>query len=184
MRALLAVLILCALGSSVEAKPVQYRPIQPDPDRYGSQMAQDATSRQVTHSVRDRRGARPHKRQPRAVPLPRPRPGSVAPLGTFIGGFIRGRLICAVNVGAELAARGIRGTGSRQARSYLDWGRPSGAVPGVVAVFSRGKRGGHVAIVHSVRPDGTVIYLNPSSRRQAWQIGPYRRKPIAYRAAS
>ncbi|CAM5400530.1 hypothetical protein AFEL58S_02028 [Afipia felis] len=97
--------------------------------------------------------------------------------------FIRGRLVCAVNVGAELARRGIRGTGSARAKSYLSWGRASRPVPGAVAVFNRGKRGGHVAIVHHVRPDGTVIYLNPSSRRQAWQVGPYRKRPIAYRVA-
>ncbi len=98
--------------------------------------------------------------------------------------FIRGRLICAVNVGVALAERGIRGTGSALAKSYLNWGRPSGPVPGAVAVFNRGRRGGHVAIVHSVRSDGTVIYLNPSSRRQAWQIGPYGKTPLAYRVAS
>jgi hypothetical protein len=49
--------------------------------------------------------------------------------------FIRGRLVCAVNVGAELARRGIRGTGSARAKSYLSWGRASRPVPGVVAVF-------------------------------------------------
>lgn len=96
--------------------------------------------------------------------------------------FIRGRLICAANVGAELARRGIRGTGSRLAMSYRTWGRASGPVPGAVAVFGR-RGGGHVAIVHSVRPNGQVIYLNPSSRRQAWVIGPYGRRPIAYRVA-
>jgi hypothetical protein len=97
--------------------------------------------------------------------------------------FVRGRLICAVNVGRALQARGIQGTGSALAKSYLHWGRSSGPAPGAVAVFSRG-RGGHVAIVHSVRPDGTVIYLNPSSSRQAWTIGPYRRRPIAFRVAA
>jgi hypothetical protein len=97
--------------------------------------------------------------------------------------FIRGRLICARNVGAALAARGIRGTGSALAKSYLHWGRASGPVPGAVAVFGR-RGGGHVAIVDHVEPNGTVIYLNPSSRRQAWQVGPYRRKPLAFRVAT
>ena len=98
-------------------------------------------------------------------------------------GYIAGRLKCAVNVNAALAARGIRGTGSALAKSFLSWGIPSKPRPGAVAVFSRGRRGGHVAIVHSVRPDGTVIYLNPSSRRQAWQVGPYHKHPIAFRVA-
>jgi hypothetical protein len=97
--------------------------------------------------------------------------------------YIAGRLKCAVNVNAALAARGIRGTGSALAKSFLSWGRASGPTLGAVAVFSRGRRGGHVAIVHDVRPDGTVIYLNPSSRRQAWQVGPYGKRPIAFRVA-
>lgn len=97
--------------------------------------------------------------------------------------FIRGRLKCALNVNAELARRGIKGTGSAWAKSFLLWGRPSPPVRGAVAVFDRGRRGGHVAIVDHVRPDGTVIYLNPSSARQAWQVGPYHKRPIAFRVA-
>lgn len=100
--------------------------------------------------------------------------------------FVRGRLICAANVNAALAERGIRGTDSRLAKSFLKWGRKSQPVPGAVAIFNRGRnpRSGHVAIVHSVKPNGTVIYLNPSSRRQAWTVGPYRGRPIAFRVAS
>ncbi len=112
------------------------------------------------------------------------------PIGAALGrgetpsGFIRGRLVCARNVNAALAARGIPGTGSALAKSFLSWGRGSSVpVKDAVAVFSRGRRGGHVAIVHEVKSDGTVIYLNPSSRRQAWQVGPYNRRPIAFRVA-
>lgn len=79
---------------------------------------------------------------------------------------------------------------AQQKARYLDrrqhaqqWVRASGPPPGAVAMFARGRRGGHVAIVHDVRPDGTVIYLNPSSQRQAWQVGPYGKRPIAYRIA-
>lgn len=122
------------------------------------------------------RGQRLEQAMPFGMAMTDPTPGAAAR-------FIRGRLVCALNIGAELARRGIRGTGSAQAKSYLHWGRPSGPQPGAVAVFSRGRRGGHVAIVHSIRPDGTVIYLNPSSRRQAWQVGPYNRWPIAFRVA-
>lgn len=109
--------------------------------------------------------------------------GAALERGETPSGFIRGRLVCARNVNAALAARGIRGTGSAYAKSFLSWGRGSGPQPGAVAVFSRGRRGGHVAIVHEVKSDGTVIYLNPSSRRQAWQVGPYNRRPIAFRVA-
>lgn len=100
--------------------------------------------------------------------------------------FVRGRLICAVNVNAALAERGIQGTRSALAKSFLRWGKPSRPVPGAVTVFNRGRSGksGHVAIVHHVKSNGTVIYLNPSSRRQAWVVGPYRARPIAFRVAS
>jgi hypothetical protein len=122
----------------------------------------------------------------RAHSSARPWPASWAPLGGLVDAiaaparFIRGALMCARNVNAALAARGIASTGSDRAKDFLAWGRSLGAVPGAVAVFHR-RGGGHVAIVHSVEPDGTVIYLNPSSRRQAWQVGPYRTRPIGFR---
>jgi hypothetical protein len=100
--------------------------------------------------------------------------------------FIRGRLVCAVNVNAALAEKGIKGTRSAMAKSFLGWGRSSPRpVPGAVAIFNRGRssKSGHVAIVHSVKPNGTVIYVNPSARRQAWVVGPYRGRPIAFRVA-
>jgi len=97
--------------------------------------------------------------------------------------FIAGRLICAVNVNAALAARGIQGTGSRLAKSFLQWGRPSGPAPGAVAVYNRGRnpRSGHVAIVDAVLPDGRVVVWNPSPR--GWVRHVYGRQPIAYRVA-
>jgi hypothetical protein len=56
--------------------------------------------------------------------------------------YIAGRLICAVNVGAALAERGIKGTGSALARSYDGWGfRVAQPVPGAVAVGHRQTRG-------------------------------------------
>jgi hypothetical protein len=51
--------------------------------------------------------------------------------------FIAGRLVCAINVGAALAERGIKGTGSALARSYDGWGNASPPVPGAVAVTDR-----------------------------------------------
>lgn len=186
MRFALAALLLCLLPSVAAAKPSQLSH-QFSGDRYVG-IAQVPNANEVANATKRKR---PAKQKPRK----RLKPGSIAPL-TLAGGFkrevgraygqpafVRGRLICAVNVGRALAARGLRGTGSALAKSYLSWGRASGPVAGAVAVFSRG-RGGHVAIVHSVMPNGTVIYLNPSSRRQAWTIGPYRRRPIAFRSAA
>ena len=70
--------------------------------------------------------------------------------------YIAGRLICAVNVGSALAERGIKGTGSALALSYLRWGQASGPVPGAVVVSAR-RGGGHVAIVSRV--EGGQVYV-------------------------
>ena len=94
--------------------------------------------------------------------------------------YIAGRLVCAVNVNAELARRGISGTGSALAKSFLRWGMASGAIPGAVAVYER--RGGHVAIVSRV-VGGRVYVWNPSSRHRGWREVEYRRRAIAYRVA-
>jgi hypothetical protein len=93
--------------------------------------------------------------------------------------YIAGRLICAVNVGAALAERGIKGTGSALALSYLRWGQASGPVPGAVAVSSR-RGGGHVAIVSRVDA-GQVYVWNPSPRGHGWQEVAYRHRALSYR---
>lgn len=110
--------------------------------------------------------------------------GTVAPRAGAASAFIRGRMICARNVNAELAARGIRGTGTAWAKDFLTWGHRGSGQVGDVAVFNRGRRGGHVAIVVGFGRNGERLYLNPSSRRQAWKIGPYHRQPIAFRSPS
>jgi hypothetical protein len=93
--------------------------------------------------------------------------------------YIAGRLICAVNVNSALAERGIRGTGSALAKSFLEWGRASAPVPGAVAVSGR-RGGGHVAIVSRV--EGNQVYVwNPSPRGRGWQEVAYRHRAISYR---
>jgi hypothetical protein len=96
------------------------------------------------------------------------------------GRYIDGRLRCAVNVNAALAERGVTGTGSALAKSFLRWGRGSAPVPGAVAVSSRGRSGGHVAIVSRV--EGGVVYVwNPSSRARGWREVAYRHRAISFR---
>lgn len=188
------VLTACFLALSLcaaQARPSPYPPVEFAGDRW-IRTAQPAGPDDVARAMRCgpplgcRNVAKPRRTHQRARKWQRkPVPGHVAPL-TLAARFIRGRLICAKNVNAALAARGIRGTNSALAKSFLRWGHSSGPVPGAVAIFNRGRNpnSGHAAIVHSVKADGTVIYLNPSARRQAWVIGPYRRRPIAYRVAS
>lgn len=191
MRFLIATLFLCLAPPAQAEGTGQFTG-----PRYQVAYAWDVAQAIQKQRAKTPGKARQRKQRRQIVPVPIPRPGTVAPLTLAQGAarearrafgqpaFVRGRLICAINVGRALQARGIRGTGSALAKSYLAWGRASGPVPGAVAVFSRGRRGGHVAIVHAVLPNGTVVYLNPSSRRQAWVIGPYRRKPISYRVAA
>lgn len=186
MRFVFAVLFLC-LALPTYVAPAQ---AQPRDDRYF--VAWGGMSSDVIKAVRASRKGKAKgkaKRSRRAPTYAQPltlAQGARRELTQAFGqpSFVRGRLVCAVNVGRALAARGIKGTGSALAMSYRTWGRSSGPVPGAVAVFSRGGKGGHVAIVDHVRPDGTVIYLNPSARKQAWVVGPYRRQPITYRVAS
>jgi hypothetical protein len=97
--------------------------------------------------------------------------------------YIAGRLICAVNVGAALAERGIKGTGSALARSYDGWGfRVAQPVPGAVAVTDR-RGGGHVAIVS--RLEGSRVFVwNPSARGRGWREVEYTNRHARYRVAA
>jgi hypothetical protein len=94
--------------------------------------------------------------------------------------YIAGRLICAINVGAALAERGIKGTGSALALSYLRWGRSAGGpVPGAVIVSAR-PGGGHVAIVSRIK-NGVVYAWNATGGQRGWREIPYRHHVIDYR---
>jgi hypothetical protein len=94
--------------------------------------------------------------------------------------YIAGRLICAINVNAALAERGIRGTGSALALSFRHWGRSAGGpVPGAVIVSER-RGGGHVAIVSRVE-NGVVYAWNATGGQRGWREIPYRHPVIDYR---
>jgi len=182
-------------------------------DRFGYGRAPDVSSqraprsrsykprkRYARKSARKARGAvsrqrvvrqRPHRASARRAPARKPvrQSAAFAPVEAVASAirrpvrFIAGRLTCAVNVNAALAERGIRGTGSALAKSFLRWGRASAPVPGAVAVYHRGGRrsiSGHVAIVAAVR-GGRVYVWNPS--RRGWRLQAYRRPAIAYRVA-
>jgi uncharacterized protein (TIGR02594 family) len=58
---------------------------------------------------------------------------------------------CAAFVGAMLVRADEKSSGSLMARSYMQWGERTGAKPGAVVVFPRGRPpSGHVAFVESV----------------------------------
>lgn len=96
--------------------------------------------------------------------------------------YITGRLICAINVGAALAERGIKGTGSALAHSYDRWGvRVAQPVPGAVAVTDR-RGGGHVAIISRVQ-GARVWAWNPSTGGRGWREVEYTHRRARYRVA-
>lgn len=96
--------------------------------------------------------------------------------------YIAGRLICAINVNAALAERGVKGTGSALAHSFDHWGiRVASPVPGAVAVTDR-RGGGHVALVALV--EGSRVFVwNPSPRGRGWQLREYTNRHARYRVA-
>lgn len=76
------------------------------------------------------------------------------------------RLWCADAANKWLRDAGHRGTGSRRAKDFLAHGRRlSGPQPGAIAVYHRGKNGGHVAIVESVNGN-TVTLVSGNCGRQ------------------
>lgn len=86
-------------------------------------------------------------------------------------GFIRGRLICAVNTGRWLQHNGLRSTGSWSSKSYLSFTRVSRSTARFGDVrFNFRKGGGHVQPVLGWR-GGTLWCQNPSSRR-GWVTKP------------
>lgn len=94
--------------------------------------------------------------------------------------YIAGRLVCALNVNAALAERGIRGTGSALALSFRTWGHSAGGpVPGAVIISAR-RGGGHVAIVSRVE-NGVVYAWNATGGQSGWREIPYRHRVIDYR---
>lgn len=119
-----------------------------------------------------------------AKPQYEPPASSQLSFGSAVAGrpsrYIAGHLICAVNVGAALAERGIKGTGSALALSYLHWGHSAGGpVPGAVIVSGR-RGGGHVAIVSRVE-NGVVYAWNATGGQSGWREIPYRHHVLDYR---
>jgi uncharacterized protein (TIGR02594 family) len=75
------------------------------------------------------------------------------------------RLWCADFLNQKLRQAGYRGTGSRAAKSFLKYGRRTSARPGAIAIYSRGKRGGHVAIVESVNGNTVTLVSGNCGRK-------------------
>ena len=108
----LAALILCALPVAAQAKPARYPVTEFNGDRYASQMAQGASARDVTRSVRDSRKARPRggKRQRRPVSSWHSLAGVVGPLASKTQQITAA---CGSRVISAIRYTRIAGTGGR-----------------------------------------------------------------------
>lgn len=80
--------------------------------------------------------------------------------------FVRGQLVCAVNVNRFLRKIGKRGTGSPSSLSFLQFRRTANPMRGDVVFNYRGKRQGHVQVY-----DGGGKCWNPS-QRHGWILRP------------
>jgi len=167
----------------VASRRSRVRAVEQRPVRVVSRPARPL--RVVEHRTRVRTVEYHPQRAARIAKAPAVRPLQVEPAYTLgaPSRFIPGRLICAVNVGVALAERGIKGTGSALALSYLRWGRSAGGpVPGAVIVSGR-RGGGHVAIVSRV-VNGVVYAWNATGGQRGWREIVYRHHVLDYRVAS
>lgn len=189
----LAGAICCALFSSVEARQRHATGLDPScgismscqaPSESSPQARREARGRYISGAMggfggpvtpRAMRVRHVHHVQSYGAPSPS--------IGYTVGRparYVGGHLICAVNVGIALAERGIKGTGSALALSYLHWGHSAGGpVPGAVIVSSR-RGGGHVAIVSRVE-NGVVYAWNATGGQSGWREIPYRHRVLDYR---
>lgn len=171
-------LVLCLLASPAQSAEPS------DPFRFGpGPHFLSERIKSVDYTRAKKRAHRHVSRKPHADKLARPvKTTDSVPAFSRPTRYVARTLGCAVNVGLALAERGLRGTGSALAKSYLAWGRPSAIpVPGAIAIWNRGRdrQSGHAAIVATI-VGRVVYYWNPSSRR-GWSFVAIRRQPIAYR---
>ena len=113
------------------------------------------------HVVRHKHSARDKQTSRRA---------SVRTMAGNIGGhsvrFVRGRLICAINVSNWLRAHGFHSPESRSSKAFLKYARVAASNVRYGDIhFNYRKGGGHVMIAL-----GNGQCLNPSSRRQTWVV--------------
>lgn len=87
---------------------------------------------------------------------------------------------CSSFVHYPLHIVGIEGTGSKAARSWLDWGKPlHGPKPGCIAIFWRGRPNGwkgHVGLY--VRQSESHIYVLGGNQKNAVSVAPRPRKEL------
>jgi hypothetical protein len=189
-RIIAATIMLFCAGSSACASPQRHKTIQPACIETGTNLQPSCMGNDFLAGVKIRvkmhRVHKPHAwtskgitHTSKAVIVHRPTGFSISrPIR-----YIAGHLVCALNLNAALAERGIKGTGSALAHSFDHWGiRVAYPVPGAVAVTDR-DGGGHVALISRIDPDGRVFAWNPSPDSRGWEEVEYTHRHARYRVA-
>ena len=91
----------------------------------------------------------------------------------------RGNLWCARFVNHVLRQAGYHGTGSDMASSFASLPRLSGPQVGAIAVYHRGRRGGHVGIVSGFDASGNPIVISGNNGNRVRE-GAYAKRAYAY----
>jgi uncharacterized protein (TIGR02594 family) len=91
------------------------------------------------------------------------------------------RLWCARFMNFVLERTGRRGTSSDAARSFASYGRKvSGPQVGAIAVFSRGRNGGHVGVVSGTDGKGNPIVVSGNHGRRVAEAVYPKSRVLAY----
>ena len=90
-------------------------------------------------------------------------------------------LWCADFMNLVLSQSGMKSSNSSMARSFASYGRRlSGPQVGAIAVFARGKRGGHVGIVKGIDARGNPIIISGNHGKRVGEGTYPRNSVIAY----
>lgn len=90
-------------------------------------------------------------------------------------------LWCADFMNMVLRKSGIEATGSRAARSYLKYGKQiDGPRVGAIAIFTRGKNGGHIGIVRGTDGSGNPIIVSGNHNNKVAEAIYPKARVIAY----
>jgi uncharacterized protein (TIGR02594 family) len=90
-------------------------------------------------------------------------------------------LWCADFMNFVLRRTGYNGTGSRAAREFLKYGRRvDGPRVGAIAIFTRGRNGGHVGIVRGTDGTGNPIIVSGNHGNKVWESVYPKSRVLAY----
>lgn len=176
--AIAAALVGCLFQQSAQAKSIRHPVTQFAGDRYAPVMAQGASSRDVTRSVREQRALRPRGGKRQRVPVPRPRPGDVSPLGGVVAPLAAKareiQSICGSRIVSAIRHTRIAGTGGRLSLHASGRAVDIAGNPGCIYSHLRGWPGGVSVDYHRLRHPHVHISYAPGGSEWGLRFHHYR----------